>query len=106
MFVDDIMIKSKKLSNFPKDLEKTLKTLQYYGLKLNPSKCSFTVRSGKFLGYQLTPHGLGVNPDNVKAITKMRSPQTHKEVQKLTWCLAVLNRFLSRAADRQLSFFA
>lgn len=81
MYVDDILIKSKKLSNFLKDLKETLKTLRHYGWKLNPSKCSFRVQNRKFLGYHVTPNDLSVNPDKVKAIMKMRSPKTHKEVK-------------------------
>ena len=35
----------------------------------------------------------------------MVSPQTVKEVQKLTGMIATLNRFVSRAMDKCLPFF-
>ena len=35
----------------------------------------------------------------------MRSPMTIREVQKLTGCIAVLGRFMSRSADKYLPFF-
>jgi len=35
----------------------------------------------------------------------MRTPSTKKEVQKLIGCLALLNRFISRSAEKSLPFF-
>lgn len=43
IYVDDIVMKSKSLEDFSKDLEQTLEALHCYGLKLKPSKCSFGV---------------------------------------------------------------
>ena len=64
--------------------------------RLNASKCSFGVRSGKFLGYMVTHRGIEVNPDQIKTINNLRSPRNPKEVQKLTAMATVLNRFISR----------
>ena len=46
-----------------------------------------------------------VNPDQIKAINSLQPPQNPKEVQKLTRMTAVLNRFISRSADRCKPFF-
>jgi hypothetical protein len=35
----------------------------------------------------------------------MRPPQSKKDVQKLTGCIASLNRFISMLAERSLPFF-
>ncbi|GAA0163008.1 hypothetical protein LIER_18985 [Lithospermum erythrorhizon] len=35
----------------------------------------------------------------------MKPPNSYKEVQKLTGCLAALNRFISKAGERNLPFF-
>ncbi|XP_075489446.1 uncharacterized protein LOC142528285 [Primulina tabacum] len=45
VYVDDILIKSKKTTFFIFDLEETFSTLRKYGLKLNPSKCNFGIQS-------------------------------------------------------------
>jgi hypothetical protein len=39
------------------------------------------------------------------AITDMEAPATIKDVQKLTGCMAALNRFISRLGERGLPFF-
>ena len=73
--------------------------------RLNASKCSFGVRSGKFLGYMVTHRGIEVNPDQIKTINNLRSPRNPKEVQKLTGMDTTLNRFISWSADRCRPFF-
>ena len=44
------------------------------------------------------------NPKKIQAILDMQSPNL-KGVQQLTSCLAALNRFLSKFAEKMLPFF-
>ena len=81
----------------------TLTTLSK--LRLNVSKCSFGVGSGKFFGYMVTHRGIKVNPDQIKTINNLQPPRNPKEVQKLTGMTAALNRFISRSASRCRPFF-
>jgi len=74
-------------------------------MKLNPKKCTFGVRSGKFLGYMIDQRGIEANPDKIWVILHMWLPTTIREVQKLTGCVAALGRFMSRSADKCLPFF-
>ncbi|XP_075521447.1 uncharacterized protein LOC142554667 [Primulina tabacum] len=105
VYVDDIMVKSKDSSQLVPDLVETFATLKSYGLKLNPQKCIFGVRSGKFLGYMVTERGIEANPEKVQAIQDMVSPRGPKDVQQLTGRVAALARFISRLAHRSLPFF-
>ena len=74
-------------------------------MKLNPSKCAFKVSSGKFLGFMVSQRGIEANPKKVKAILKISSPRTIKEVQSLIGKVVALNRFISKATDKCLLFF-
>ena len=74
-------------------------------MKLNPSKCAFGVASGKFLGFMVSHRGIEANPEKIKAILDMKSPQSIKEVQSLTGRVTALNMFVSKATDRCLPFF-
>ena len=105
IYIDDMVVKSKMVSEHLGDLRAIFEILRKYKLCLNASKCSFGVGSGKFLGYMVTHRGIEVNPDQIKAINNLRSPRNPKEVQKLTGMAAVLNRFISRSADRCRPFF-
>ena len=99
------MVKSKVVSEHLGDLGDILEVLRKYKLRLNTSKCSFGVGSGKFLGYMVTHRGIKVNPDQIKVINNLQSPRNPKKVQKLTGMAAALNRFISRSADRCRPFF-
>lgn len=50
VYVDDMLVKSIKSSNYIVDIEETFQTLRYYGMKLNLAKCAFWVSFKKFLG--------------------------------------------------------
>ena len=105
IYIDDMVVKSKVISEHLGDLRDIFEILRSYKLRLNASKCSFGVGSGKFLGYMVTHKGIEVNPDQIKVINNLRTPRNPKEVQKLTGMAATLNRFISRSAYRCRPFF-
>ena len=105
VYIDDMVVKSKEVSDHVEDLGNIFETLREHKLCLNASKCSFGVGSGKFLGYMVTHRGIEVNPAQVKVINNLQPPQNPKEVQKLTRMTVALNRFISRFADRCMPFF-
>nr|GEX55270.1 reverse transcriptase domain-containing protein [Tanacetum cinerariifolium] len=79
VYVDDLVIKSRKEDEIVRDIEETFKTLREINMKLNPRKCTFGVEEGTFLGY--------------------------KDVKKLNGKLASLNRFLAKSTEKSLPFF-
>ena len=105
IYIDDMVVKSNVVSKHLGDLGDILEVLRKYKLRLNASKCSFGVGSGKFLGYMVTHRGIKVNPDQIKVINNLQSPRKPKEVQKLIGMAAALNRFISRSADKCRPFF-
>ncbi|NCG69396.1 reverse transcriptase-like protein [Bacillus coagulans] len=106
VYIDDMVVKSKVIAGHIGDLRDVFEILRGHRLRLNASKCSFGVGSGKFLGYMVTHRGIEVNPDQIKAINNLRAPRNPKEIQKLTGMTAALNRFISRSADRCRPFFS
>jgi ribonuclease HI len=104
-YVDDIIVKSMKQENHITDLQETFANFRQADLKLNPEKCVFRVKKGKFLGCLVSTKGIKANPSKIKAILRMEPPSTKKGAQQLTGRLASLNRFVSRSAERNLPFF-
>jgi hypothetical protein len=104
-YVDDIIVKSMKQENHIADLQETFANFRQAGLKLNPEKCVFGVKKGKFLGCLVSTKGIEANPSKIEAILRMESPSTKKGAQRLAGRLASLNRFISRSAERNLPFF-
>ena len=81
VYIDDMVVKSKIVFEHVKDLTNIFEILTKYKLRLNASKCSFVVGSGKFLGYMVTHRGIEVNPDQIKAINNLQPSRNPKEVQ-------------------------
>ena len=100
-----MIVKSKLVSEHVRDLGDIFEILRRHKLRLNASKCSFGVGSGKFLSYMVTHRSIEVSPDQIRAIHSMQPPRNPKEVQKLTGMIVTLNRFISRLTDRCRPFF-
>ena len=105
IYVDDMVVKSKMMTEHLGDLGDIFYVLRRHKLCLNASKCFFGVGLGQFLGYMVTHRGIEVNPDQIKAINDLKPPRNAKEVQKLTRMIAALNRFISKSVDRCRPFY-
>jgi hypothetical protein len=104
-YVDDVVVKTRDSVILIDNLEETFASLREYRWKLNPNKCIFGVHSGKLLGFIISHHGIEANPEKISAITSMKAPTCIKVVQKLTGCMAALNRFILKLRERGLPFF-
>jgi hypothetical protein len=104
-YVDGVVIKTRNPDGLIANLEETFSSLRRFRWKLNPIKCIFGVPSGKLLGFIVSNRGTEANPVKILAIIDMGAPATIKDVQKLTGCMAALNRFISRLGERGLPFF-
>ena len=105
VYIDDMLVKSRKGQDHLADLRVTFNILKRYKMRLNAAKCAFGVESGKFIGYLVTRRGIEASPEQVRAISELQRPTTAKEVQKLMGMAAALNRFVSRSSDRCKPFF-
>jgi hypothetical protein len=72
-------------------LAETFDNLNRYKLKLNPTKCSFSVSAVQLLGFLVSTRGIEVNPEKIQAILTMGKPTKLYDVQKLTRCVAALS---------------
>ncbi|RDX83445.1 Retrovirus-related Pol polyprotein, partial [Mucuna pruriens] len=102
VYVDNMVVKSSQTKTHFHTLERIFSILRKNQLKLNPEKCSFGVKAGKFLGFMLTERGIEANPDKCQAIISMRSPQNLREVQHLMGKVAALSRFIPKSAETAL----
>ena len=105
VYVDDMLVKSRREEDHLEDLKETFNTLRSYNMKLNPGKCEFGVMAGKFLGFMVSQRGIEANPDKIRAIMEMATPRNVKEVQSLNEKIAALNRFVSRATNKCFPLF-
>ena len=69
-----MVVKSKVVSVHLGDFSGIFDVLRRHKLRLNASKCSFSMGSSKFLGYMVTHRGIKVNPNQIKAINDLKPP--------------------------------
>ncbi|KAF8109753.1 hypothetical protein N665_0092s0025 [Sinapis alba] len=105
VYIDDMLVKSLIAKDHIRHLSECFETLNKYGMKLNPAKCTFGVTSGEFLGYIVTQRGIEANPKQISAVLDLPDPKTSREIQRLTGRVAALNRFISRSTDKCLPFY-
>ena len=101
VYVDDMLVKSRREEDHLKDLKETFDTLRSYNMKLNPRKCAFEVTARKFLGFMVSQRGIKAKLDKIRAIMEMKPPRNVKEVQSLNGKVAALNRFV-RSEERRV----
>jgi hypothetical protein len=88
LYVDDVIIKIKEKHTLINDLRETFDNLRRLRMKLNPTKCTFGVSTGKLLGFLVSSHGIEANPVKIWMVEKVKLPQTLNDMQKITGCLA------------------
>jgi hypothetical protein len=93
-YVDDIVVKSKKMEDHLTILRKVFERCCLYKLKMNPLKCAFGVSVGKFLGFLVHQCGIDVDPMRASAIATMKPPTTHKELKSFMGKLSYIRSFI------------
>jgi hypothetical protein len=64
-YVHDVVIKTRNSDTLIADLEETFASLREYQWKLKPSKCIFSVLSGKLLNFIISHYGIKANLEKI-----------------------------------------
>jgi hypothetical protein len=102
-YVDDIIVKSTKQENHIVDLQETFANFRNAGLKLNPEKCVFGVKKGKFLGCLVSTKGIEANPSKIEAILRMEPPRTRKGAQRLTRKVGIFKQVYLKISRKEFA---
>nr|KYP75017.1 Retrovirus-related Pol polyprotein from transposon 17.6 [Cajanus cajan] len=100
IYVDNMVVKSNSVPDHLADLAEIFGELRKHNMRLNPEKCTFVVKGGKFFRFMLSARGIEANRDKCRVVLDMRSPSNLKEMQGLSGRLVALSRFLPRLADK------
>jgi hypothetical protein len=82
IYIDDVIVKLVSMNNHLADLRLSLERMRWYGLKMNPLKCAFSVLAGKFLRFIIHEHGTEIDPAKIESINKVQPPQCKSNMQK------------------------
>jgi hypothetical protein len=82
VYINDVVVKSDSMDDHLADLCLALERMRWYGLKMNPLKCAFSVSVGKFLGFIIHKHDIEKDPTKIESINKVQPPQCKNDMQK------------------------
>jgi hypothetical protein len=94
VYLDDILIASKDITEHMRHLRLVFEILQGAGLQINPAKCTFCVTSLTFLGHNVDASGISPMKKHVKALTDFPPPSDLKQLQRFLGLINFYRRFL------------
>ena len=97
-FIDDFCVYSPRVEHCEK-LEMVLKHYDDCGGQLNPKKCFFAQPRVKFLGHMVSENGIEADPDKVKAIMLLPSPESTKQLATFIQKVKYMARFISLSSQ-------
>lgn len=80
-------------------LRVVLERAKAINLKLNKAKCILAKSEVNYVGHLLTGEGLKPTPERVRAITEMREPENHAELETILGMLAYVAKFIPKLSE-------
>ena len=96
---DDIIIWGRTRDEHDENLRKVMERILESGLKLNKNKCVFGVTEMTFLGHVVSAEGIKADPEKVKAIVGMKTPENINELQRFLGMINYVGKFLPNLAE-------
>jgi hypothetical protein len=94
VFLDDILIFSSDPREHEGHVREVLEKLQENKLYAKLSKCEFSTQSTEFLGYMVSPKGIGMSPDKAQAIREWPEPMNLKDLRLFLGFVNFYRRFI------------
>jgi hypothetical protein len=94
VYIDDIFIYSKSVSDHEKHLRLVLQKLQDNQLYAKYSKCEFWINEVSFLGHIISNGGISVDPAKVKKTMAWSVPTTVTEIRSFLGLVGYYWRFI------------
>ncbi len=94
VYLDDILIFSSSLQEHVQHVRRVLQRLLENGLFVKAEKCAFHAQSVPFLGFIVSPEGVRMDPDKVKAVVSWPTPDSRKALQRFLGFANFYRRFI------------
>eukprot|EP00253_Pinus_taeda_P028864 PITA_28864 len=82
VFIDDILVYSKKEEEHAEHLAELLRFLREHQLYSKLNKCSFLLIEVHYLGHVISKEGIVVDPETIRAIMEWECPKNVDEVEQ------------------------
>ena len=95
VYLDDILIHSKNISDHFNLIEKTLKRFDYYGLTLSIKKSSFLRSELLYLGHIVSSEGIKPDPEKINKLSSWPIPKTIRQLRGYLGFAGYFRSFIS-----------
>lgn len=85
---------SKNLEEHREHVHKVLRKLEKVNLFVEAEKCEFHKQKVKFLGYEIMPGFIGMDPDKIKAVSEWPPSTNVKEVRAFLGFVNFYRRYI------------
>ena len=99
VYLDDIIVYSKKQEDHVPYLKVIFERCQWYGISLNPKKSTFSIEEGTLLGFVISLYGITIDPKSIEAIKIIAPPHKKEAMQSLLGKINFARRFNSDFAE-------
>jgi len=99
IYLDDILIYSEDIESHQKHVCEVLRRLRKHNLFAKLEKCEFHTTSTEYLGFCLSPNGLSMSANKVKAISDWPEPRKVKDIQSFLSFANFYHRFIFNYSD-------
>ena len=83
IYADDVLLASPDVESHMKLLHTVLDKLHQAGFKLSPKKCRIGMNKLSYLGHEITPQGISIDPDRIRCIQELKPPTSVKEAKRI-----------------------
>ena len=95
VYMDDVLVFSKSVQEDPQHLRRALQLLREKQWYVKAQKCSFFMRTVKFLGFRVSAAGVQPDQAKIEAISRWPLPlRTRKDVQKFLGLASYYRNFI------------
>jgi hypothetical protein len=99
VYLDDILVYSEDEASHEEHVREVLRRLRNHGLYANPQKCEFHTDTMEYLGYILSPTGLAMSTEKIKAIQDWPEPHKVKDIQSFLGFANFYQCFIHKCSD-------
>jgi len=98
-YLDDVILFSRDLPSHMERLNKLFQRLREANLKLKISKCHILQKKVTFLGYSISQHGVGTDPDKISAVRDWPVPTNLKQSRTFVGFCQYYRRFVPQFSE-------
>ena len=99
IYLDDILIYSQDLKSHQEHVHKVFQCLCKHNLFAKPEKCEFHITSTEYLSFCLSPNGLSMSAEKVKAISDWPELWKVKDIQSFLGFVNFYHQFIHNYSD-------